>query len=67
MQETYTLSVEKRMQASEHWKVLGKEIAKEVEESIEKQSQGKSIKTTRARYTFLTRTSLHSAVQCIPF
>jgi hypothetical protein len=47
MQETYTLSVEKRMQASEHWKVLGKEIAKEVEESIEKQSQGKKQKDNK--------------------
>ncbi|MBI5581209.1 MAG: hypothetical protein HY895_18830 [Deltaproteobacteria bacterium] len=38
MQESYLLSVEKRMQASEHWKVLGKEIAAEVQGSIEKQS-----------------------------
>ncbi len=41
MQESYTLSVEKRMQASEHWKVLAKEIAEEVEVSIEKQSKEK--------------------------
>ena len=41
MQESYLLSVEKRMQASEHWKVLAKEIAEEVQESIEKQSKGK--------------------------
>ena len=41
MQESYPLSVEKRMQASEHWKVLAKEIAEEVQESIEKQSKGK--------------------------
>jgi hypothetical protein len=39
MQESYLLSVEKRMQASEHWKVLAKEIAEEVQESIEKQSK----------------------------
>lgn len=39
MQESYTLSVEKRMQASEHWKVLAKEIAEEVQEAIEKQSK----------------------------
>jgi hypothetical protein len=41
MQESYLLSVEKRMQASEHWKVLAKEIAEEVQESIEKQSKDK--------------------------
>ena len=41
MQESYLLPVEKRMQASEHWKVLGKEIAEEVQESIEKQSNEK--------------------------
>jgi hypothetical protein len=41
MQESYLLSVEKRMQASEHWKVLAKEIAEEVQESIEKQLKEK--------------------------
>jgi hypothetical protein len=40
MQESYALSVEKRLQASENWKVLAKEIAREVEESVEKQSEG---------------------------
>jgi hypothetical protein len=34
MQESYAPSVEKRMQASEHWKVLAKQIAEEVEKSI---------------------------------
>lgn len=34
MQESYALSVEKRLQASEHWKVLAKQIADEVEKVI---------------------------------
>lgn len=38
MQETYALSVEKRLQASENWKVLAKQISEEVEEVLEKQS-----------------------------
>lgn len=69
MQESYTLSVEKRMQASEHWKVLAKEIAEEVQKAIEKQSKGRNqYRTTgpvyisdvdqssfgRAMYTVLT-------------
>jgi hypothetical protein len=39
MQEAYVLSVEKRLQASQNWKVLAKQIAEEVELVIEKEKR----------------------------
>jgi hypothetical protein len=79
MQESYALSVEKRLQASENWKVLAKQIAEEVEKSIETQlevadgthwlgkiEEEKENHNLGPVYIYLTWTGLHLAVRCIP-